>query len=410
MAISGEAHGGRSEVAHDDPDYRWAEFRYRIEQQRESGPDIYTRAHDNAFADFLDESPRLQELIYDRLAIFPALTPENVALRIPKSSQAMAMAEDENFPHGYETETAWRPLFERLVIDIKDRTDAEARELSSFQATYFMNLMLPVASNVSDRGKLLKAAALLHGKEEVSVIDIGCSLNHSLKRLALYEEGGLTYEPVDVVAPDGAVDPGQTAEFNHLTQDAPLKLAPSVGVDIFDASRDTLFLNWARSNSFYPAELLDTDRRERFERLAAARPPEVGYKFLDIASPQTEKFDRDFDVAYFSTMMYQLTAEEIATALENAHGLVKPDGLIMVQDFVDCQPGGEMSFYPKEDWQDWHYSLWVKDMAAPEAGFRKYFTAETGRVKKIRLEPALGRLAVARQLDLVPVSAPEDVS
>jgi len=372
-------------------------FKKGVELQKFSGPDRYTLAHDQEFATALEKSEELETDFREFFETFNGSPPRLVALLIPKITQLMEWDRDPNFPKGRTTADKWYPTMKRLIRN------------PEYQELYLHHLRFPNSANISERYKLLKAALLLNGRTgPVSVLDAGCSLNNGLRRLAAYEDGEFPFSYTEVVQPEsgrrpwsGAQDEAKTGIFNRLTQTWRLELGPSVGIDLIDAENDPEARARGRSHSFYMGELRHKEQIDKFDRISAIRHENVGYYFRDIAQQDLDIDGRQFDAVNLMTVLYQLQPNDVKAALVNAKKVVKPDGLIVVSDFVEFSPEGIPTFYPRWHWKG-NFGVWVLDMQKQELGWQKYFSVESGRIKKVMLEPALGQLAVARETGLVP--------
>jgi len=316
-----------------------------LESQRDSGPDVFTRAYNSSFADYVDKNADAQNYFGNFLEERHLVSPSNVARLALKSFQAIEMADDSTFPLGRDNTDVWQRTFDKILGN------------SDYRTKFFLNLLLPIASNISERGKLLKAAVLLNGLEdEVTIADFGASLNQNLKRLAIYEEGNLTYNRVELFSRDTTnriavrrEENSTTTSFNHLMRNSHLTIGPSIGFDLFNADRDEIFRNWARSNSFYMGELLDKKLTKQFDRLAGARPNNIQIQTRDICGLDMQAYKSSFDVVYLSTILYQLTSDDVELAIKNAINCVKPDGLVVVQDFVEFDQNNFPRFYEAWD-------------------------------------------------------------
>jgi hypothetical protein len=380
-----------------------------MDHQSNPEDDPYAYAHDQAFLEFYKKNSEFRDLV---LGVGSGLEsrPEQAAFKLQKSAQAIELwrakqdkddGKNNDFPHGFDQVPAWLQSYERLMED----------SLSSM--LYVGQLKIPIASNVSERAKLFKATALLHGRPgPITILDVGSSLNHGLRRLAEQDpttpEGrALNYNPVDIYVRDKTgrqqSDLERTKIFQRLINRRRLRLGPSLGIDVYDAERDEPYIAWAESNSFRMPELLDPTINGIFKYLKEARPENVSFRRVDAASiGEQGKIKERFEMVMISTMLYLLRESDRRAVIQNAHHWVDQEkGLIAILDFVDIGPRGGMHFYPKRDWR-WNYKLWVKDMAKPENGFRHYFTAEDGRACKLILEQAIGELAVAREIGLAP--------
>ena len=366
-----------------------------VEHHRQEAPEVYTAAFYGCFGEALADSS-FDPLIGQILDLCPKLQPSEAAYKVAKSVQALEQAQDPSFPVGRDHPEAWEPVFKRLVAD------------DEYRGNFLTGITLPIASNVSERSKLLMASLVLKGKPgPINILDMGCSLNHIWTRLARYDLKALRYEDTEVMRTVPAdirsqpkKDYMQSWRLNHVLKNAEVTLGPSIGMDVHDAGRDPVFKNWASSNSFYMGELLDQKRRRQFDILNRAQPRQVGFLFGDITAWKPEATGRRFDVAYLSTMLYQLKPDEVTAALSNAERSLKPDGLVVCQDFVDVKPDGSFDFDKHRGL--WSYRVWVKDMARSEEGFQEYFRARTGRAREVVLGAGLGQLAMARELGLTP--------
>ena len=330
------------------------------------------------------------------------LSPADLANRIRVALQSHQLKTNPYYPEDKKVPEDWDSTFEQAVAD-------------DYYLTFWFDVRRNALGNLANRGKSLKVIPLLHGKfGPINVMDVGCSQNHILKKLAMLRHG-FRYSHTDVmerVKTAGAYTLGKDLEssiiFNQLTQAASFQLGTGVGVDLW-RPEDPEVKAHARSGSFYAAELLDRHQTAEYEQLSVLQPPNVKFFFGDFAKfDQEERGDKysgpqmpeehSFDVINFSTMLYQLNSKAIKAMMENAQKYVKPDGLIIVQDFVDINPDNSMQFHEK--WFDYAYTTWVWDMSNREAGFQKYFSIENGRFKRVMIEPAVGKLAVSRYLGL----------
>ncbi|MFI5271110.1 MAG: class I SAM-dependent methyltransferase [Candidatus Saccharimonadales bacterium] len=378
---------------------RFDSFCEHIEAQRFSGYDEYTRAHDISFADKLAGDPEMRVVFANLLdpdQLLARQKPGQIAMRVNKSIQAIERAEDPLFPVGRDTPEAWEPTHQRLVDD------------PDYLSKFVLNLVLPIAANVSERGKLLIATAQLSGRDGgLSVLEIGSSLGLNLKRFAMLGQAGLDYEEIQVMTDEDRngdnrndVDEARTLALNELIASRSFRLDRGVGMDIFHPENDEPYAQWAMSNSFYMGELLDRARTEQFSLLTEARPEQVSFEVLDASTDQPPEYD-PFDIVYIPTMLYQLPKDERKAVVRNAHRWVTDDGLIVIQDFANLNRDGTGKFYKRNKWR-WNYNLWARDLREGDRGFKKLMTAESGRVKRLTLEPALGELVVARETGLAP--------
>lgn len=374
-----------------------------FDMQATSARDLYMRSFYRRLGQKLDDLPAISLGISSMLEHSPNITAGYASNKVLRSIQAVAMPVDSRYPLGREKPKGWDGTFQHIEED------------SETAAVYSINLSRGVQTNIANRGKLLKAVWLLNGEQgEPAILDVGCSQNHVLKKLALTGKKGMGYpqaavmRPKDVDPTDSLVkDDEMTAKLN-LLQQTRLRIKPSVGVDLWQPS-DPRVMDWARSCSFYPGSLLVPRVVQEYDNLTRACPPEVNFYWSDFGSRfDIERFayklpelPEQFDITLFSTVAYQQAPDELTAMIENAKQLTKPSGYIVIQDFLShITDGGEYIFH--ENWIPYTYGVWVLDMKKPELGFQKYLSAESGRIKRVILEPAIGKLAVAQQYGITP--------
>ncbi|HEY1063698.1 MAG TPA: hypothetical protein VGE30_00170 [Candidatus Saccharimonadales bacterium] len=374
--------------------------RYQRDHVLPQNRDEYTAAYEKAFADTLDTSAEFREFFDYLLRDMQDVEPENVLRRTLKTFQHIEKSNNYmTFPQGYGTPEAWQQPFAEVLQD------------GDYQDQFFGNIFLPIMSNVSERGILLKAVALLHEKrEQVRILDMGCSLNDVLHRLALEQSGPvpeLAYNNIDVMRREPLrgskpqLDTETTQRFNDWLNASPLDIGPSVGIDALPFDEDERLRARALSDSRYMGELVLSHLSAQLYLLARSNPPQVSFRSFDAATFDPDAFGQSFDIAYGSTMLYQTPRETRRDILHNAQAVTESDGLIVYQDFIRRMgTKGGMQFYKR--WLPYTYGVWVHDKQRPDLGFQKYFTVYSGRVEKIiPNEAALGRLPVAKALGLV---------
>lgn len=373
--------------------------------ERLNVPDIFQRAFFQALLPRLDnpEYPVLNGLIAQSLIDYPDRTAKNLADNIQRSDNNYNLRHNTpGWPAGHNVPAAKTDFFEALETDPEE------------QQHFTKNIELNVQTNIPDRGVLLKAAALMLGHTgPLKMLDIGCSRHHISKKLAAPEGSSHgKYRHVDVMESihDTEADHQASQRFNQLVNGTKLPIASSIGIDLQDmivgeTKRDhDKHREWARS-CFYTSEYYyDSDRIQQFDYWEEASIPEVKFFQGDITSFDHDKFAnffpgaRQYDISYFSTVAYQLGEAGMRTAIENVKQYLRPNGLILLQDFVQVDDNGSMEFLTT-DWPKGSYSMYGLDLSRQEEGFKKYFSVASGRIGRVALEPQLLTTPIAQHLE-----------
>lgn len=294
-----------------------------------------------------------------------------------------------------------------------------------------------VQSNVVERYKSFKLIGHMYRDrvgEQPELLDVGCSLNLGLKKLAVEE--GYPFGDIQV----GELENQKLVSDKKLTQAANALLASrlaigaSMGVDIkFSQGKDAM--EWIRACSFYPSELLKPALVMEFNDLQNEGEGRIGYYGGDFTQAnemndlhihysqlkwETEHpgyknshtslmelvermhgphpDEEIFDMVIFSTSMYLMKWHERIRAFKRAKKLAKPAGLIVVQDFAEKRPSGNTRLRFHNDFQYGRmpYRTYIIDPKSSEIDPQHIFSWETGRCQKMQL--GLGKIAVKGRL------------
>lgn len=271
---------------------------------------------------------------------------------------------DERYPEAYQSPESWAAGWERVLKTQHSRQQ------------FFADLSLrQVQSNVSERYKSLKLIGQLTGRRGPRILDLGASQNHGLKRLAL----NLSFTPVTGKS---------SAELNSLLNQ-PWPIGPSCGADLAAADNDSAA--WARACSFYPSELLDTAARTLYDKLDAASPANVDFVELNAAGSIKQLADRNFDLVFASTFLYQLRPGQVPQVRKLAKSVLATDGIIVYQDFIKLQPDGRLSFPSNWHSQPFVYRTIVEKPATGEV--LEAFQWQDGRCRGFKPGRDYGRLS-----------------
>ncbi|MBX4199329.1 class I SAM-dependent methyltransferase [Candidatus Saccharibacteria bacterium] len=336
----------------------------------------------------------------------------------------------KHYPHTYPmdffTPEAWREKINELIGNPDIASDIEGDLI-----------IREVQSNVVERYKAFKLIGHMYRDrigDNPEILDVGCSLNLGLKKLAI--DGRYPFGRIEVGSPggEGFISDEQLTDAANILLASRLAIGASMGVDVFishnNDNADTK--EWVRACSFYPRELLKPALLMEFNDLQSETGGTTGYYTGDFSnSAEMENLhihfsqlkweaehpeykssheslmelierlhgphpdEEIFDMVTFSTSMYLMSWHERIRALKRAKRLVKPTGLIVIQDFAEQVPLGKtkLRFHNNFHYDSMPYRTYALDPRAPELDPQHIFSWETGRCQRLRL--GLGKIAVS---------------
>ncbi|MDB5169313.1 MAG: hypothetical protein JWO41_669 [Candidatus Saccharibacteria bacterium] len=258
-------------------------------------------------------------------------------------------------------------------------------------------------SNVVQRYNALKFILTSCVSPDVAhpqLLDIGCSQNLGLKKIAL----GGAFEDVRIVEPRSNGNTRQNRrisyKYNSLSR-SPFRIGRSMGVDLYDL-RDEANAEWVYACSSYPSELLNEARLEEARQLKSMDVMNVSFTQSDISAALRINTDVDgdiperrlYDVAFASTVMYQMTKTEREKTCQLVYDRLTPEGIMVIQDFVKLDSRQLRFSGPGSD--KFTYRTVVKNKQTDFDKSEEIFIWETARCTKAQL--GLGQLMVAGRL------------
>lgn len=287
-----------------------------------------------------------------------------------RAVQKQLLRVDPEYPAAYDDTEVWEKALDDLVAD-----DSRVAELAN-DLTH-----KTTQSNVVERYKAFKLLIELLSPqvgEAPSILDIGCSRNHGLKKLHL----NLPFGPIRLGLP-GAESRVSGALVDRLANTliaAPRAYGLSTGMDLTPLAVPGQ-AEWGRSCSFYPSELLNAEAVAEYDFLEEAHPPGAHFKQGDVLLMAADH-TKTYDVVTASTFLYQLSpAQRLAarTALKNA---VSDEGLIIYQDFVRRTGDQNLSF--EDSWfaRQYPYRTIVEFPHRSEPVLYEALRWSTGRCKE----------------------------
>ncbi len=298
--------------------------------------------------------------------------------------------DDEAYPQSYDKRQNWEANLPRIMAS---ETEFQAYVRSR-----------DVQSNIADRYTSFKLLIELYRDrfgDTPHLLDIGCSADHGLKLLER-NEGYYVPNVTQAYLGKHKVDaPHDLKDRIHELVSLPDGIGESVGVDKVPMQlieNDPSTRQWVFACSFYPSELLDKRRYLQYILLGNYQPENIQFIQADFSTSDVEidpPQDEDgFDMVTFSTVLYQATPKKRETMIENAKRHLKPNGLIVVQDFVNTRRGDPSKLVFPRYWfkEEYGYRTLVFDMQDESAGFQEVFRWQNGRCRE--LAPNLGALCL----------------
>ncbi len=307
--------------------------------------------------------------------------PSYTVNRLLRAFQRQLMYSEPTYPRAYITEPVWLESITDIFHNV--------RKFKMFKADL---LEKDVQSNVVERYKAAKLVMSLLQNQlgaAPSMLDIGCSRNHGLKKLKL----NLPFKPIKcAVKTLGQMPSAFLDRLLNETLQSGLSLSSCTGMDVVPLSVG-MDAAWAKSCSFYPSELLHEATVAEYDYLDKLHLRGVNFVEGDIANCQSTLLNsQKFDVIFLSTLLYQLTPDERAKVRRNVTHFLTEDGIIVYQDYstidstdsslefennwfsrvfpyrtiIEFRTGGEQQLYEMFRWSNGRCETWIpgKDLSA----------------------------------------------
>lgn len=352
----------------------------------------------DAALEILDESDDLRNLLLEFLKRRPELAPSHERYLPLRCFQKFALRTRARYYKSFDTEQ-WKELIVTTLSDDESRAELQYDLFNRHLQT-----------NVADRYKSVPPLvgwlrANQRTGDKVSILDIGSSVNHGLKKMSLMDIlPGEEFSHTNAVIPSDPQRPWKefsysesiTSRINEL-QNQPVGLSIGVGIDREDMSTPENE-EWARA-CLAPREHHDGTVDDH-DKLDMIRPTNVSFIKRDLLNPndaqyveETTEFIGFFDVVTIFTVMNQLSPSDRYRMAAIARRYVKDTGILVVQDFARVNPDLDIEIdFLFQDWnRNFSYRTIVMDMQ--ERGrYQEALLFDGGRCKAV--QPALGRLAL----------------
>lgn len=305
------------------------------------GADLVLGSFYQAIIEMIDNGDSLAILLQEIKKNRPDITTKHFVNLLYRSYQYIKLKEQDLSFRTFETANKWHPELSRLISNKKDKEQLETLLLTqSTSTTVYQRYTGPYAviSHVFDG-------------IPISVADLGCGGNYALRGIELQEP----FKPIHDQTPN------MTVSKLLLRR---IYLEKGLAIDKEDPDDETV-KKWRLACSFYPKELDEMTNVLAFEqRLKGSQR----VQFLKTDLLTAEWFQREvFDVAILSTILYQLNPEKQQRLIDKAKELLKPEGILIVQDFAAKQP------------ENLQYLTFNESWSGREFGYRTFLTSALTR-------------------------------
>ncbi|HET9174029.1 MAG TPA: class I SAM-dependent methyltransferase [Candidatus Saccharimonadales bacterium] len=347
-----------------------------------------------------DRSPFFKQIIdryaFKRADIEQPSMAENVLFRaIQKQELRRELLDGVRYPYPepHDSIAVWRR-------DLQELTAPGSQELPEIEDDLAHRHS---KANIVDRYKsFLFLLALGRGRFDrpTNIIDFGCSQNHGLKRLAIPPDATLQFDFSETTLIDrssGTSDVRASHTFNTLLQYTG-GVGDSVGIDLDDMHAPDV-REWAKTSTFKPQELLDVQTVAKYEILdSIGNLPNARINFLqrNIVTMDIEDFKEQTgglsgDLVIMSALLHQLSPSNRLAVIEKARQLVKPNGLIVIQDFARVNPADKTSLQFYKHWfaNPYRFRTLITSKESQFREFSEVIQWFDGRCKVGKLGPGL---------------------
>lgn len=177
--------------------------------------------------------------------------------------------------------------------------------------------------------------AYLFDGQSVSVADLGCGGNYGLRGMELREP----FKPIDDFTPDSLLS---------FLLGQKINLERGLAIDK-ESPDDQEVRKWRFACSVYPKELTQIPSLKLFEERLREKSQKVSFLQADLVHfdwlPESVT-----DVVIISTTLYQLNPSDQEKFLDQAKRLLKPNGVLVVQDFARKDPQNPMFLDFSSSW------------------------------------------------------------
>lgn len=260
-----------------------------------------------ALVEQIENKKVLAKLLMEVKKKRPDITYKHLVNLIFRSFQAVKFKQDDLSYQKFYTLEKWHQQIDTILSNHKNKL-------------YFKKLLLTKSTTTTIYQRYAAAYALisfLFDGAVVTVADLGCGGNYGLRGIEL----NIPFKKFQDLTKKKLV-------LKLVSQKINLKKGLAIDKENPD---EEAVKNWRLACSFYPQELGQREAIEQFE-INIQQSKKVQFLKTDLLKADLPR--NCVDVLILSTILYQLNLPEQLNILENAKRLLKPSGVIIVQDFA----------------------------------------------------------------------------
>lgn len=280
------------------------------------GNDPYMKAFYQASSELLVTNRDFKTFIGGILAKRDDIDPKHFANLFCRSAQYVQLfvKETQAYPQGFEDKDVWKNELEDIITN--EKSDLERLLLTK-------NTTTTVYQRYAGAATIMSA---IFPHQQLNVTDFGCGGNYGLRGIDL----GIPFDRIEDKSEGHLVN-------NILTFPPFIKNGTAIDLENPD---DPETKKWRRA-CLYTQELVNARNVDAFEEKIEQSPNvrflQADLRALPIGQEQNHIEEGSQDAVIISTLCYQMPEEQL-TIIEQAKKILKPTGIIIIQDFAQKDP------------------------------------------------------------------------
>jgi len=260
-----------------------------------------------AVVELVEGNKTLAKIITAVQKIRPDITDKHLSYLIFRAYQAIKLKQNDFSYKHFSSVIRWKKELSLICSGKKGEEFKKLLSTKTNSTTIYQRYIGPRA-----------IIAYLWDNQPVSVADLGCGGNYGLRGMELKEP----FEKFQDKTPNKII-------IKLLSKNINFKKGLAIDKENPDSEEAT---TWRMACSFYPSELDQMKKVQTFEkRIRLSKKVEFIQADLLKRKPLPKK---EVEAVILSTILYQQTLPNQLTLINKAKRLLRPNGIIIVQDFA----------------------------------------------------------------------------